>query len=95
MRLRALSIAIYSCMALVVMSMLLVLSGMWSGVEFRSTLFPLVKVLIAFMLLSVPAALVHVYQTARLSREEKREWAVNIMFFGPWATGRYFWRMGS
>ena len=95
MMLRAFSIAIYSCIALVVMSMLLVLSGMWSGVEFGPTLFPLVKVLVAFMLLSVPAALVHVYQTASLSREQKKEWAAYIMFFGPWATGRYFWRTGS
>ena len=93
--LRAFSIAIYSCIALVVMLMLLVWSSLWSGVEFGPTLFPFVKVLVPSLLLSVPAALVHVYQTALLSREEKREWAVYLMCFGPWAAGRYFWRMGS
>ena len=95
MMLRAISIAIYTCIALVVVSMLLVLSSMWSGVEFGPSLVSLVTALIAFMLLSIPGALVHLYQTARLSREQKKEWVTYIMFFGPWATGRYFWRMGA
>jgi hypothetical protein len=85
MMLRAFSIAIYSCIALAVISMLLVLSSMWSGVEFGPTLVPLVKVLIAFMLLSVPAALVHVYQTGYpLARTKKRMGGVHHVL---WALG--------
>jgi hypothetical protein len=91
---RAIAFAIYVSLA----CMLIIVAGGWLYPQLvdmvgRREVLVWGMAAAVVVLISIPAAVLHIAHNAELTRSQRAAWIGRLWFSGPWAAARYFWQV--